>query len=469
MRALGQDAPTLLSRLEQAIGAEGFLRLIKANGTLFELLSLLASATPAFRKALLDRLDADTAARLLNKTIAAGRSIESFHLPLRALNADPASREQLQVRFGVEGWWRLIGALGTLHSLTEIVAAMDTTFRRRLIGWAVRLSTAEWKAIIERGWFTNASSFVAQDLRSYPPRAREAFRDALTSTADALAAKASWTDLDCAADLVDPGTSEGKLLQQALCIRLDSLVTQDLIGAEFQEATHGLAVAWHKRPDLRSDLAASFWSILPEPHRWPTDEGEIDALPAILDIARSPMVARDDALRLLRCANDRLNPKVCAQIQTGDLAKLAWSLAALAYDRGAAPSLLGALSGELAKTLAEILSTRVAPKGPNCDKLAQLGLAGVLALVDPQETRYLAQTVAPLRGPTRWLAGEALDPAMGFVPALFALEGMAVLKPWSTVFGHKARGTLLARLAESGAVGPAVDYLRARLTGRVPH
>jgi hypothetical protein len=81
MRELGEADEELgadkrvLGRLEQAIGAERFLRLIAANGTVFELFKVLENATPTFREALLRQLDDATAGKLVDQAIAARRSI----------------------------------------------------------------------------------------------------------------------------------------------------------------------------------------------------------------------------------------------------------------------------------------------------------------------------------------------------------------------------------------------------------
>jgi hypothetical protein len=74
LRELGETDQAQLGRLEQAIGVGRFLRLIIANGTVFELFMILKHATPDFRKELLDQFDESTAAALVDKTIAAGRS-----------------------------------------------------------------------------------------------------------------------------------------------------------------------------------------------------------------------------------------------------------------------------------------------------------------------------------------------------------------------------------------------------------
>src|SRR5205823_6404895 len=57
MRELWSTDESLLIRLEQCIGAERFLNLIKANGTVFELFGILRHGTPQFSSQLLDQLE----------------------------------------------------------------------------------------------------------------------------------------------------------------------------------------------------------------------------------------------------------------------------------------------------------------------------------------------------------------------------------------------------------------------------
>ncbi|HUS11437.1 MAG TPA: hypothetical protein VMZ30_13300, partial [Pyrinomonadaceae bacterium] len=84
-RELGETDPDLLIRLENVIGAPGFLRLIHANGTVFELFMVVKHATPRFRTALLEQLTAEQAEALIDKTIGTGRSIGTLHLAMREL------------------------------------------------------------------------------------------------------------------------------------------------------------------------------------------------------------------------------------------------------------------------------------------------------------------------------------------------------------------------------------------------
>ena len=147
MRELGeadeklQEDKRLLGRLEQAIGTVRFLRLIEANGTLFELFGILGYATASFRQALLGQLDEATAGRLVDKTIASGRSIGTLHLAMRELGeadqkleADKRLLGRLEQAIGAGRFLRLIQHNGTLFELFRILQYTTSTFRRQLLG-----------------------------------------------------------------------------------------------------------------------------------------------------------------------------------------------------------------------------------------------------------------------------------------------------------------------------------------------
>src|SRR6185369_5919672 len=111
LRELGNAGQVLLGRLETVIGAERFLRVIAANGTLFELFHVQKQASPAFRLALLNRLNDDYVGALVDKTISSGRSIGTLSLTLRELgNAGQVLLGRLETVIGAERFLRVIAA-----------------------------------------------------------------------------------------------------------------------------------------------------------------------------------------------------------------------------------------------------------------------------------------------------------------------------------------------------------------------
>jgi hypothetical protein len=340
---------------------------------------------------------------------------------------------------------------------------MSDGFRGQLIAAGPELDSTDWAAIIDRGLFLNACTFATQDLGAYPGASRTAFREALGRTAPSLAARALWFDLNPSKPPTDPACTEGVILREALRPRIERIVPRDLEGLDFREAVNGLAFAWRERPDLRPELAGRLWQILPDAEEWPSAEGEIAALRLVLTLARSELIATADAQRLLATAIGFLTPAVCAEIHTLPLFLLLWNLVALAYERGKTRCFDGALPKAVLQTVMDLLRERVKPRAPNKEKLAQLSLGSMVLLVDPGLGRQLAQTLEPIDGATPWLAKEALAPQVGFVPALFTFEGIALLQPRAAVFTPMVRAALLAKSREYDEIGPAIERLRAGL------
>ena len=62
------------------------------------------------------------------------------------------------------------------------------------------------------------------------------------------------------------------------------------------------------------------------------------------------------------------------------------------------------------------------------------------------------------------LAEEAMSKSVGFVPALFALECVALLRrPGALVFTPAVRASLLSKSEEYVEIGPSIEHLLARL------
>jgi hypothetical protein len=466
LRELGDADEALLGRLEQTIGAGRFLRLIAANGTLFELFKVLEHATPTFREELLEQLDEVSAGELVDKTIAAGRSIESLHHTLRQLRQHPSQRDQLEKLLGIDGWWRLLIGVGTLNSLIQITRAMSREFRRAMVEASSDLSVADWRGIIAHGLFLNACTFASEELAAYPKPSQGVFLEALSEMAAPLAAKATWFDLNPSHPPSDPNSPERQILQAALRLRIERLKPEDLLGLDFREAVNGFAFAWRERPDLRRALAPRLWEILPEPTDWPQEAGKVASLRLVQPIVRSDLVAVEDVHRLLDGIHGFLTHSVCAKIHTTPLFLLLWNVCAVHYERGVGVirSFEGALSDSLIQTLLEILRQRVVPKGSNKEKLAQLALAGLISFLVPRLTKELRSILAPLSGITKWLYPEAQ--ALTFVPALFSLKGIDLLKPSEPIFTPFVRAVLLAKSKEYEDIGPAIEFLRQQVEHR---
>lgn len=127
--------------------------------------------------------------------------------------------------------------------------------------------------------------------------------------------------------------------------------------------------------------------------------------------------------------------------------------------------LRGVFPDELLQIPLSVLDQRVKRKGRKAEKRAQLSLAGLLALAAPVERKRLARQLEPIKGAMPWRAEEVLASEIGFVTAVCALEGMALLRPRSAVFTADTRAATSAKYEMLEAKGPAVEYLRQRVFG----
>ena len=435
------------------------MRLIVANGTVFELVMIMKYATPAFQTALLDQLNEAIAHQLVDKSIVAGRSIESLHFALRQL-ARTGHRGQLEELVGTSGWWRLVIGAGTLNCLGRLTEAMSDDFRERMITASSALTDADWHQILAGGLFLNVCAFAAENIAAYPETSQSTFQKALGQTAHYLADKASWFDLNPSRPPED--SKLGRILREAMQPRIAAITMEDLVGRlDFRESINRLSFSWRERPDLRASIAKRLWEILPEVGAWSEDKGEIAILRLVLEIARSEMILTHDARRLHKEVVSLLDHEVWANMHTLPLFLLVWELASLRYERGEGRTFGGTLPDTQIEVLVDLMKQRVSAKGENSEKVAQLSLAGLLDFLAPTVRRSVRRILAPLTKSAPWLKQEALE--LTFVPALFALQGLAILIPNGDVFTNQVCFGLLWKSKEYENVGPAVEYLRERV------
>ncbi len=148
MRGLQDAGENLLVRLERCIGAERFLNLIKANGTVFELFKVLERATPEFAAQLLDCLDENSVQTLIDKAIAVNRSLGTLHLAIRELrDADENLLARLERCIGAERFLNLLKTNGTVIELFRILQYVTPEFAGQLLDC---LDESSVQALIEK-------------------------------------------------------------------------------------------------------------------------------------------------------------------------------------------------------------------------------------------------------------------------------------------------------------------------------
>jgi hypothetical protein len=461
IRDLRREDPVLLSRLEQKIGAARFLSLIVANGSLVELFYICHHATPAFVSDVFRHLDASDGETLVARMIGRGRSIEMMHY---FLHRPVDQRASLETSLGVAGWWRLIRALGTLNSLTLIADTMTERFYPQFIDASVELGTSEWGNIIRRGYLAHACTFLRGKFESLPPSSREVFIGALETTALEVVAGAKWADLN--ATKLPTGSKQHEILLRTLFRhRMENAHVDEIAELEFEEAANALACTWRERPDLRSQLVDRWCEIVPASTSWPKTARKVAAIGFILDVARSHAVPATIASSLLHDVNAFLDREICAGLPTGYLVQLVWHMGALRFERGPTASFEETLSTDARDVMLEVLAERIQRNAMVEERIAQFGLAGVLAYLLPQHQSALRRLLKPLQS---WVVRvRKVISEESFVPAFFTLEGTALLQGGGATPFTPFISVGLMMKARDETAGPALDSLlrRAKLAG----
>ena len=256
----------MLEDLQDKIGAERFLALIAANGTLFELFRLLQRSTPAFARALLDALEEPRVRALYDRTVETGRSIGTFAFTLKYFKKHvPAELARLEAIIGSKRWWQLILNNGSLGDVIYLYEGMTDSHRSSFVSAADDLSGDDWIRILRNGEFFEVCRFVKEALAWFFATAHAQFESALQLRAQELAASSNWFSLNSGIkqlkDIVP--SEETNWLTSAFQARLQSTQLNNIVGLGFQEATNALECLWYGRPDLRPELANQLWAILP--------------------------------------------------------------------------------------------------------------------------------------------------------------------------------------------------------------
>jgi len=134
LHQLGQTNLDLLHTLEAKIGAQRYLRLITNAGTIFELFMIIKQSSPVMMADIIASLDDQMLDRLLDQTLAAGRSINTLNWALRELDkAAPDLLRTLEAKIGVQRYLHLITHAGTIFELFRIIESSSPVMRTVLI------------------------------------------------------------------------------------------------------------------------------------------------------------------------------------------------------------------------------------------------------------------------------------------------------------------------------------------------
>lgn len=476
LRALRLVNPTLHADLTREFDTQHLVRLIEANGTVFELFSIIQNASPVLAKGLIAALDEARVDTLIAKTIAAGRSIGTLNFTLRKLRCHEETQalgEDLERRIGPACFWRLLVGAGSPGPLVDLMRDISPDFRRQVLAASHDLSQGQWAQMVRRGDFFQLCELISDCPVVFKNDAGGLKLLAVVEAeAPPLVAGSDWHARNTGAKSLAkcPETQERDAAALALDGWLSLVKLEELSFASLNEAINGLELLYDRRPDVRAALPSRLWTLLPPPERWRFDPKKDMALPKLLlRLVAKPEFSRGDVERVMGSLVQRLTPELIAMCRTVDTLWTVWALFALAHQRnGLTPAAFArSLPSEFMRSLHESLASVVGQKGDRDEWRARFALIGLLALF---ESPLDSATVAALgKGLLQresvsvgawWLCADQT-----FVTAYLVLRGVEMAVP----FPGRLKRHFLGRLVGAAAAYPEMDSAAEYLLRDVIH
>lgn len=461
---------TLLTQFEEWLGAQALARLIAQRGSLLELLRILQNSSHEFSARILQDFPSSAMDSLVERTLALeDESIGTVSLCLQALGERPtlsgSPLTQLQLfehRLRPGTFWRWMRAIGNLHHMAYVLAAMTPEFRALAFDAEHLPNPCEWEALAMRGSIYSLAKFAAESLPSLPRNVHIVIDELAAKLAQTLVDRANWGSIGSTSFYINRLADDDPLrsrLTRAVQHRVNNVQLYSLSGLDYLDACDLLQVLWQAREDLHPDIGKRLWTLLPSEATWPEDYQLLYKGRFALEVARSPWVNDVDAIRALSAfapLSDRVTIDAkAARYHAGFL----WNLYALWFERGRkwAHSFEAIQSAATWQRFANIVRIRKAWKQEQ-QKLDTLMLAGALATLVPALRNDLLMSLrGQLRG-VRFLLDALDERDLPFVPLWLTCRGLALLMPRSAVFTATRIDSLLEKAAYYPGNGSALRH-----------
>lgn len=441
LRALRDRRPRLAKALQQRLGTDFFLRVLRHGGTIVELLRLVRHASWTLGAHLLASLTAEDLETLTAATISQRRSIGTLDLTLRALDAD--RRQAVETRLPPHIWWHLLGHLGDLAILAGILRRLSKSYRSRLLDAArddgtrsrermriVRAGLLQRSTLPQLGHFLRRHSF---GLPSLFPRQTDAQASELLAE---MLARTDWETLRYGHHLVAgaPKTTFRELCLQTI---LDQLASVDLGTSEsslrlpnLAEATSFLRLLQSVLPDRLPETLPVLDRLLPSPRTWlqdlPADAEphtlrRLRGLCHLLSDERVPASLADPATELA------LGPRpacLCQEVDALEVLLYLWNAVSLACARRPEAT-IDQVGEQVSTQLRQVVADKLECSPATADELDQavslVGLTSFLGWADIKAAALQTET-----DPVALPAPERVE-AKGLVTGGFYLLGLQYL------------------------------------------
>lgn len=459
------QAQTLLHAFENLLGADRMAKLIRERGSLRQFLRILEVCSARFAGQLLQAFDDDALETLIAR-VGPAMSIGTLNLSLDKMSKRPApgsvTRTQLhqfEERLGVRGFWRMVMRAGNFNHLAYILPSLSEGFRTAVLDIAAVPTQDEWAAFALARTYYDPARFVRDNLHLLPTETAERIRLALESTAATLVERSTLGDVGTGLTALASVANVPlrNVLVEPARKRIEAATIDAAQAKGYEDAVSAIAALWNHRVDLRPELGAALWQLLPQERTWPQTEALIPPAINLLEIARSPHVNHADAIRVLRAFAPLASGKPVTPEGARHLARFLWGLHALRYERG--PELAGdfrSLQHDATwRLIAKAVERRAHWRSEILETLQICGaLTWFLPDLRPELSRAFLGKAAEMRE-----AMMVADPQLPFVEAFFTCYGATLAAPGHQVFAPEWVDSLLSRAPSSAQQGPALDQL----------
>ncbi|MDD5269077.1 MAG: ATP-binding protein [Methylococcales bacterium] len=436
---LRKTAPDVGLALEQAIGAAQLLKLIASNGTVFELFRFAQDLKTETARKLIALLNDDQVDTLVNKTIAAQRSIGTLSFTLKDLKQRGSNTGKfLEAKLGAPRFWRLLSALGNPKTLADLTESMSENCAAAVLAQARHSDSACWNALFERGSLFEAADFIircpawVEDATLQP-----LITASLQQHAERLVNASDWYGLDSTAVKLAQATNRQMCdpLHMALQQRFSCCSIDTLTITGFAEAVHALSCLARETPLNRPLLAQQLWQLLPTPANWvkPADTFIRNARILFGTLADSAFSAAD-AITVLEIGMGVDKAALLIKASTQDVMLYWWSLYSLwfVHCQAGVVSFAKLIPAETLQSLQKLVEHRAKQKLNRDENPFLLALLGLLVFLGcPPSKSSLKALANKFNKPRQHIEASLLQHS--FVPAYFGLHGLKSLFPASPI------------------------------------
>ncbi len=460
LRELGRRDPEQkqLRELEDKIGADALLGLLRERADLSAFLHVLHHTSVDFAGRLIRALDRATMAQFIDRTIVLGSSLGTIAFTIRYLRYHlPECADRLDSMIGPDNLWRLFVANGDLNDLSPLLPALGRPLRDAFISLE-QGSECRWRDLTARSNFYAICRFTRDCFLELPEIAGCRLTQAIKASVAGSLQRTPWSTFASSLAIIQklvPSDLKNSLMEAARD-RIAQLRPDDLQAEDMMTAASLLLTVRHHRPDLWPTAARDFWRIVPPESTWPDDYNLLIAGRFLLQLATFPEVNKSDAERVIRAFTTR--PPTLDGTESKVVWLFLWNLFSAWYERGRPFSdrFRGLQPLEFWDRLVQFVRQQTSRRG-NEDKLNLLIVAGLLRFLVPETFQVLRSELKGILKGSRYLLSKTDELTM--LPAFFALQGISILMPQRDVFTPERRRVLVEKASEYQQRTAALDLV----------